>query len=101
MAENRSRFSICCKNLAETKPDAGRANKWAAKAFLAEVYMQQHKYAEALPLLTDCISNGVTANGEKYALTINTMIISIRIRRAALNLYSRFNIPLMTVHEWA
>ena len=61
-------FQFAADSLAATKPDAGRANKWAAKAFLAEVYMQQHKYAEALPLLTDCINNGVTVSGQKYAL---------------------------------
>ena len=64
-------FQFAADNLAEIKPDAGRANKWAAKAFLAKVYMQQHKYAEALPLLTDCIKNGVTAKGEKYVLYDN------------------------------
>jgi hypothetical protein len=55
-------------NLNPTQPDKGRANSWAAKAFLAKVYLFQHKYAEAKPLLEDVITNGVTASGQKYAL---------------------------------
>lgn len=55
-------------NLTETKSDVGRANRWAAKAFLAKAYMFQHKFAEAKPLLADIISNGVTSLGQKYAL---------------------------------
>jgi starch-binding outer membrane protein, SusD/RagB family len=64
-------FQFAAENLADTKPDAGRANKWAAKAFLAKTYMYQHKYADALPLLIDCIDNGVTPKGEKYTLYAN------------------------------
>lgn len=48
--------------------DAGRANKWAAKALLAKAYMFEKKYAEAYTLLKDIIANGKTAKGEKYAL---------------------------------
>jgi len=47
----------------------GRANKYAAEAFLAKAYLFQHKYDSAMPLLQDLISNGTTAGGEKYALT--------------------------------
>lgn len=61
-------FKFAADNLTETKPDPARPNKWAAKAFLAKTYMQQRKYSDALPLLTDCINNGVTANGQKYAM---------------------------------
>jgi starch-binding outer membrane protein, SusD/RagB family len=61
-------FQFAADNLAPTSVDRGRGNSWAAKCFLAEVYMQQHKYADALPLLTDAINNGVTAGGQKYAL---------------------------------
>jgi hypothetical protein len=46
----------------------GRANKYAAEAFLAKAYMFQHKYADAKPLLDDLIQNGETAGGLKYAL---------------------------------
>ncbi len=55
-------------NLPETQGAAGRANSWAAKAYLAKIYLQQRKYAEALPIFTDVINNGKTTNGKKYGL---------------------------------
>ncbi|MCE6990155.1 RagB/SusD family nutrient uptake outer membrane protein [Dyadobacter sp. CY323] len=61
-------FQFAAANLTPTKPDAGRGNSWAAKAFLAKVYMFQNKFTEAKPLLADLIANGVTASGKKYAL---------------------------------
>jgi len=61
-------FQFAADILSETKQDAGRANKWAAKSFLAKAYMFQDKYAEAKPLLEDIIANGKTANGQKYDL---------------------------------
>jgi len=61
-------FKYAVENLAETHADRARANKWAAQCFLAKVYMQQHKYTEALPLLKDAIDNGVTTGGQKYTL---------------------------------
>src|SRR5436190_4666129 len=51
-----------------TTNEVGRANKWAAKAMLAKVYMFQKKYSAALPILTDIIANGITAKGQKYGL---------------------------------
>lgn len=63
-----SDLSYAIDNLDETKSDLGRANKWAAKAFLAKAYMFQQKFTEAQPLLTDIIDHGVTSSGEKYAL---------------------------------
>lgn len=61
-------FKYAADNLSATKSDAGRANSWAAKAFLVKTYMFEHKYNEAKLLLDDIIANGVTAKGEKYAL---------------------------------
>lgn len=61
-------FQFAASNLTETKSQPGRPNSWAAKSFLAKVYMFQHKFTEARPLLTDIIDNGVTSSGEKYAL---------------------------------
>lgn len=61
-------LEFAATNLTETKSDIGRANSWAAKAFLAKAYMFQHKFAEAKPLLADIIANGVTSLGQKYAL---------------------------------
>jgi len=61
-------FQFAADNLDATKPQAGRANSWAAKAFLAKAFMFQNKFAEARPVLHDVIQNGVTASGTKYAL---------------------------------
>jgi tetratricopeptide (TPR) repeat protein len=62
-------FQAAIDGLPETQPGfPGRANKSAAKAYLARCYMEQHKYAEAKPILEDIIANGKTAKGENYAL---------------------------------
>ncbi|MEO5995830.1 MAG: RagB/SusD family nutrient uptake outer membrane protein [Chitinophagaceae bacterium] len=64
-------FKFAVDNLTPTKTEAARANSWAAKAFLAKVYMFQQKFAQAKLLLDDLINNGVTASGTKYALLPN------------------------------
>ncbi|MCE7065719.1 RagB/SusD family nutrient uptake outer membrane protein [Dyadobacter sp. CY326] len=56
------------ENLPETQGAAGRANKWAAAAYLAKIYMYQKKFAEAKALYDLIIANGKTTNGKKYAL---------------------------------
>jgi len=61
-------FTFAMTNLPETQPQKGRANKWAAMAFLAKVYMFEHKYTQAKALLDQLIANGKTAQGVKYAL---------------------------------
>ncbi len=61
-------FQYAIDNLTATKKQIGRAHKWAAEAFLAKVYMQQNKLAEAKPLLENVITNGVTASGVKLTL---------------------------------
>ncbi|WP_236974135.1 RagB/SusD family nutrient uptake outer membrane protein [Membranihabitans maritimus] len=61
-------FEYASNNLTETKADAGRANKWAAKCFLVKSYMFQNKHSDAKPLLDDIIQNGVTPGGLKYDL---------------------------------
>ena len=61
-------FQYAVTNLPATWTEAGRANSWAAKAFLAKVYMFEKKYSTAYPLLQDVIANGKTAKGDKYAL---------------------------------
>lgn len=61
-------FSAAMAVLPKTSTDPGRANYYAAEAFLAKTYMFAHQYAKALPLLTDLIANGTTAGGTKYAL---------------------------------
>lgn len=55
-------------NLPETQAAAGRANKWAAAAYLGKIKLYQKDYAGAKTLFDACIANGVTANGKKYAL---------------------------------
>ncbi|MDD4033532.1 MAG: RagB/SusD family nutrient uptake outer membrane protein, partial [Bacteroidales bacterium] len=37
--------------------DNGRATLWAAKAYLAQLYMQSGRYSEAIPILEDIIAN--------------------------------------------
>lgn len=61
-------FSFAAANLSSTNADVGRANSWAAKAFLVKSYMFQQKFAEAKPVVTDIIQNGRTTNNLKYAL---------------------------------
>lgn len=55
-------------NLPATQAQVGRVNQWAAKAYLAKVYLYQKKFAEAKTLFTDVITNGVTSNNKKYGL---------------------------------
>ncbi|MGZ3928286.1 MAG: RagB/SusD family nutrient uptake outer membrane protein [Mucilaginibacter sp.] len=61
-------LTFAMNNLPATQPQIGRANKFAAEAFLAKAFMFEHKYAQAKPLLEDLITNGVTSSGAKYAL---------------------------------
>ena len=51
-----------------TQSSVGRANKYAAEAFLAKAYMFEGKYPDAKPLLEELIEKGETAGGLKYAL---------------------------------
>ena len=55
-------------HLTPTKTEIGRANSWAAKAFLAKAYMFQRKFEPAKILLEDLIANGINSSGIKYAL---------------------------------
>ncbi|GAB3335510.1 RagB/SusD family nutrient uptake outer membrane protein [Larkinella ripae] len=55
-------------NLPETQDAVGRANKWAAAAYLAKVYMYEKKYTEAKALFDLIVANGKTSNGKKYGL---------------------------------
>jgi starch-binding outer membrane protein, SusD/RagB family len=64
-------FQFAFDNLDEVKPHVGRANKWAAAAYLAKAYMFQNKFTEAKALFDQIIANGRTSKGEKYQLAIN------------------------------
>lgn len=58
-------------NLPATQAQVGRVNSWAAKAYLAKIYMYQNKFAAAKTLFDDIIANGVTSNNKKYGLVPN------------------------------
>jgi len=55
-------------NLTENMSSVGRANKWAAAAYLGKVQMFRKKYADAKTTLTAVITSGKTPLGVKYAL---------------------------------
>jgi hypothetical protein len=61
-------FQFAADNLPNTQPQKGRANKWAALAYLGKVLMFEDKYATAKPILENVIQNGITAQGVKYSL---------------------------------
>lgn len=61
-------FAAAMKALPVVQPQIGRANCYAAEAFLAKTYLFDHQYAKAMPLLNDLIKNGRTSAGIKYKL---------------------------------
>jgi hypothetical protein len=64
-------FKYAYENLPNIQTEAGRANKWAAGAYLAKTYLYEHKYIEAKTVFDAVIAQGMTANGQKYALNDN------------------------------
>ncbi|AUD02703.1 RagB/SusD family nutrient uptake outer membrane protein [Spirosoma pollinicola] len=58
-------------NLPVSQGAVGRANKWAATAYMAKVLLYQKKYAAAKALFDQVIASGVTSDGKKYALVAN------------------------------
>ncbi|WP_419700188.1 RagB/SusD family nutrient uptake outer membrane protein [Mucilaginibacter sp. NFX135] len=61
-------FKYAYDNLPTTQSEVGRANKWAAGAYLAKTYLYEHKYTDAKPIFDAVIAQGVTPTGQKYAL---------------------------------
>lgn len=61
-------FKAAYDNLPETQNLVGKANKWAAAAYLAKVYMYQKKFTDAKALYDVIITQGQTSNGKKYDL---------------------------------
>ncbi|MCU0391945.1 MAG: RagB/SusD family nutrient uptake outer membrane protein [Thermoflexibacter sp.] len=61
-------FKFAFDNLPGTQAQIGRANKWAAGAFLGKVFMFQKKFNDAKGIFDQVIAQGTTANGTKYTL---------------------------------
>ncbi|PWJ58287.1 putative outer membrane starch-binding protein [Dyadobacter jejuensis] len=61
-------FQYAFDNLPAVQSEVGRANKWAAAAYLGKTYLYQDKFAEAKTMFDQVISQGVTSNGLKYGL---------------------------------
>jgi len=61
-------FLYAYTNLPATQSDAGRANKWAAGAYLGKTYMYEKKYSDAKAVFDPVITQGQTSNGLGYAL---------------------------------
>lgn len=60
-------FQFAYDNLPEvTGP--GRVNKWAAAAYMGKAKLFQQKFGEAKTWFDDVIDNGVTSDGQAYAL---------------------------------
>lgn len=49
----------------------GRVNKWAAAVYMGKAKLFQGKFAEAKTWFDDAIANGVTSDGQAYALVAN------------------------------
>ena len=64
-------FEYAYNNLPPTQDEIGRANKWAAGAYLGKTYIYQEKFQEATTVFEEVISNGVTADGQPYGLVDN------------------------------
>ncbi len=61
-------LEFAMNNLPAEMPDQGRANKWAAEAFLAKAHAYQQEWDDAKEHFDNVINNGVTASGVPYAL---------------------------------
>ncbi len=61
-------FRFAYENLGGTAPAVGRANKWAAGAYLGKALVYQKKFSDAIPVFTDVITNGTNSKGDKYDL---------------------------------
>ncbi|MCA0236347.1 MAG: RagB/SusD family nutrient uptake outer membrane protein [Bacteroidetes bacterium] len=64
-------FQYAFDNLPETQSAAGRANKWAAAAYLGKTYLYEKKYQDAKNMFNQVISSGKTASGAAYGLMDN------------------------------
>lgn len=62
-----SDFQFAYDNLPSVN-GAGRVNKWAAAAYMGKAKLFQSKFGEAKSWFDDVIANGVTSDGQTYAL---------------------------------
>jgi len=51
-------MQVAINNLPDVQVDLGRPTKWAAKTYMARIYLLQQKYTQAMPLLQDVYDNG-------------------------------------------
>ncbi|MGC1244310.1 MAG: RagB/SusD family nutrient uptake outer membrane protein [Chryseosolibacter sp.] len=61
-------FRYAYESLPSSQSQVGRANKWAAGAYLGKTLLFQKKYTDAITVFNDVIQNGETSNGKKYGL---------------------------------
>ena len=61
-------FQFAYENLPATQGEFGRANKWAAGAYLGKTYLFEKKFSEARDILNTVITSGVNSAGTKYDL---------------------------------
>lgn len=64
-------FQFAIDNLPESQEQVGRANKWAAKAYMGKVLLYQEKWAEAAAVLQDVINNGPYSLNQEYVDNFN------------------------------
>ena len=64
-------FEFAYNNLPSTQTEVGRANKWAAGAYLGKTYLYQDKFNKARGVFTEVINSGVTSGGSSYGLMDN------------------------------
>jgi starch-binding outer membrane protein, SusD/RagB family len=67
-AQIEADFNTAYTTLPETQAAAGRANKWAAGAYLAKALLFQKKFDAAATLFETVIASGKTTNGKPYGL---------------------------------
>jgi starch-binding outer membrane protein, SusD/RagB family len=61
-------FSFAMANLPVVQSAAGRANKWAAAAYLGKTYLYQEKWADAKAIFDQVIAEGRTSQDVPYDL---------------------------------
>lgn len=61
-------FKYAYENLPATQAEIGRANKWAAGAYLGKTYLFRQQFPAAQAILDVVIAQGVTSSGKRYAL---------------------------------